>query len=156
MTNPQRHPADTRFERVTEADPVCVARTREELGWWLQRQFNLDSIRLNDVVLAVYEALANSAEFAYLSTAAPGTITMRAAHDPARSALTLTVSDRGRWRENGVGHAAQGGLPRGRGLSLMRGLADRANIDTSAQGTTVRLQFDNVATVLNHPWRSSR
>ncbi|CAN5866556.1 ATP-binding protein [soil metagenome] len=152
MTNFQRHSAYARFERVIDADPGCVSRTREELGWWLQSQFDLDSVRLNDMVLAVYEALANSAEFAYLSAAVPGTITMQGAYDPARSSLTLSVADQGRWLEADHGGPLETNRARGRGLALMRVLADRANIDTSAYGTTVRLQFDNVrvAASLNH------
>jgi serine/threonine-protein kinase RsbW len=152
MMNFQRHPADTRFERVIEADPDCVSRTREELGWWLQSQFELSSVRLNDVVLAVYEALANSAEYAYLNASAPGTITMQAAHDRVTSALTLIVADEGHWLENNHGGPLETNRARGRGLPLMRVLADRANIDTSKGGTTVRLQFDNVpiAAYANH------
>jgi serine/threonine-protein kinase RsbW len=152
MTNSQRHPADTRFERVIDADPVCAARTREELGWWLQCQFDIDSVRLNDMVLAVYEALANSAEYAYLTAAVRGTITMQAVHDAARAALTLTVTDAGRWLEPDHGGPTETNRARGRGLPLMRILSDRANIDTSDWGTTVRLQFDNVlvASGLSH------
>jgi serine/threonine-protein kinase RsbW len=152
MTNFQRHPADTRFERVIEADPGLLSRAREELGWWLQVQFDLSSVRLNDMVLAVYEALANSAEYAYLNAVVPGSITMQAAHDSTSSALTLTVVDEGRWLDKNLGGPLETNRARGRGLPLMRMLADRANIDTSAEGTTVRLQFDNVpvAASLNH------
>jgi anti-sigma regulatory factor (Ser/Thr protein kinase) len=131
-------PTVTRFERVTAAEAGCVAGTREELGRWLQHQFHLSSIRLNDVILAGYEALA--AEYAYLDAGAPGPVTVRAVHDPVQSALTLTVADRGRWRPFDPANASA----RGRGISLMKGLADQASIDTSTRGTTVRLVFDDV------------
>jgi serine/threonine-protein kinase RsbW len=134
-------PTVTRFERVTAADAGCVAGTREELGRWLQHQFHLSSIRLNDVILAGYEALANAAEYAYLDAGAPGPVTVRAVHDPVQSALTLTVADRGRWRPFDPANASR---VRGRGIPLMAGLADQASIDTSTRGTTVRLVFDDV------------
>jgi serine/threonine-protein kinase RsbW len=135
-------PTVTRFDRVIKADTGCVAAAREELGSWLQNQFDLSSIRLNDVILAVYEALANAAEYAYLGAAVAGPVSMRAAHDPTRSALTLTVADSGRWR---VVDPANRSRFRGRGIPLMEGLADQASIDTTPQGTTVRLVFEDVS-----------
>jgi len=66
---------------------------------------------------------------------------MQAVHNPTSSALTLTITDEGRWRETDPGSATG---TRGRGIPLMRGLADQASIDTSAQGTTVRLLFNDV------------
>jgi anti-sigma regulatory factor (Ser/Thr protein kinase) len=131
----------TRFEQVTDADSGCVAGTREELGHWLQHQFDLSSTRLNDVILAGYEALVNAVEFAYLDAGAPGPVTVRAVHDPGRSALTLTVADRGHWRAFDPSSASRF---RWRGIPLMAGLADQASIDTSTQGTTVRLVFNDV------------
>ncbi|CAN5231911.1 ATP-binding protein [soil metagenome] len=143
MTNSPR-PAAIRFDRLVEAAPAPVAQVREELGRWLQQKFDLDSIRLNDMVLAVYEAMANAAEFAYLAAAIPGSVTLCAEHDPASSALTLTVVDTGRWREIDPNRRT---LMRGRGLPLIKGLADQASIDTTDAGTTVRMVFHEVAPV---------
>ena len=143
MTNSPR-PAAIRFDRLIEADPSRVAQVREELGRWLLQKFDLDSIRVNDMVLAVYEAMANAAEFAYLTAVTPGCVTLRAQHDTTSSALTLTVVDEGRWREI---YPSERRLSRGRGLPLIKGLADQASIDTSDAGTTVRMVFHDVAPV---------
>ncbi len=70
-----------RFERFgLDADAQTVARTRHEFALWLQRFFDLDPVQCSDMVLAINEALANAAEFAYLLTDQPGTIDLHAAH----------------------------------------------------------------------------
>ncbi len=135
-------PAAARFEWVIDTDPYSVSQTRKDLGHWLQCQCDLDSVRQNDVVLAVYEALANAAEYAYLSADTPGPITLTAEHDPAHLALTLIVADRGRWRENTPAQRMRTG---GRGIPLIQLLADSASIDTSKRGTTVRMVFEDVS-----------
>jgi anti-sigma regulatory factor (Ser/Thr protein kinase) len=146
MTNSPR-PAAIRFDRLIQADPGGVADAREELSRWLLQEFDLDSVRFNDMVLAVYEALANAAEFAYLTAETAGSVTLAAEHDSASSALTLTVADQGRWRHVEDSERCRS---RGRGLPLIKGLADRADIDTSERGTTVRMVFDGVVPVVAH------
>jgi serine/threonine-protein kinase RsbW len=131
-----------RFERIgVTADPHTAARTRDEFANWLRDAFALDPNRMNDPVLAIYEALANTAEFAYLSAGLSGTMDVWATYDPMESALLVTVADRGQWRT-----AAPVGLDRsrGRGIALMKALADRASIQTSSGGTTVRLAWTGV------------
>jgi serine/threonine-protein kinase RsbW len=133
-------PTVTRFDRVITADTGSVAGTREELGCWLQSEFELSSMRLNDVILAACEALANAAEYAYLGVA-PGPVSIRAAHDPLGSTLTLSVADNGRWRAVDPANRSRF---RGRGIPLMEGLADQASFDASPRGTTVRLVFNGI------------
>ena len=57
--------ADADFATIDTADARTVARLRHELSQWLRAHFALDPVRLNDVLLAVNEALTNAAEFAY-------------------------------------------------------------------------------------------
>jgi anti-sigma regulatory factor (Ser/Thr protein kinase) len=131
-----------RFERIgVAADPHTAARTRDEFADWIRSVFALDSNRANDLVLAIYEALANTAEFAYASVGFKGTMDVHATYDPMESALLVTVADRGQWRT-----AAPVGSDRrrGRGIALMKALADRASIQTSTVGTTVRLAWTGV------------
>ena len=130
------------FERIgVPADPRTAARTRDDFSQWLQDAFDLDSQRAHDLLLAIYEALANTAEFAYLSMGLTGTVDFRAAHDPAESALSVVVADRGLWRTTPSFPLDRN---RGRGIALMKALSDRASIQTSTDGTTVRLVWDDV------------
>lgn len=143
-TTPATEPADLeRFQRDgVEADALSVSRLREEFSGWLQVRFDLDAGRANDIVLAVNEALANVAEFAYLLASKPGNVSVHSSHDAASSTLTVSVIDQGVWRDNAPGQQPR---TRGRGIPLMHALADEAVIDRSNSGTTVRLRFDNVA-----------
>jgi anti-sigma regulatory factor (Ser/Thr protein kinase) len=123
------------------ADPATVALLREEFSRWLRRRGGgMDETRLCDVVLAVNEALANAAEFAYLDGRA-GTLDLEAVRDIRRRTTTVTVSDRGHWRES---NPLDRQRCRGRGITLMRRLADSVIIDTSGLGTSVCLRFDEV------------
>lgn len=122
------------------ADAASVGQAREEFSRWL-RQFGLNATRHSDIVLAVNEALANSAEFAYLTDRCPGDVSLQANYDAAAASLAITIADEGVWREPNP--AATPAL-RGRGIPLMRTLSDQATIKTSPGGTTVSLRFDNV------------
>lgn len=133
-------PAAESHHRSETADALSVGRLREEFGRWL-RQFGLATDRHNDLVLAVNEALANTAEFAYRHQSEPGSVTLTAACDPSNGSLAVTVTDEGAWRE-----PTDAGNPqlRGRGIPLMEALADEVVIDSSAHGTTVRMRFDRI------------
>ena len=138
--------ADTDFARVDTADAQSVARLRHELSRWLRAHFALDPVRLNDVLLAVNEALTNVAEFAYPGQR--GTMALDVRYDRAYGTLVVDVSDRGRWRH--VNPAAQPNT-RGRGIPLMRALTDRMTISRLPNGTHVRLQFGDCARVPAQP-----
>lgn len=131
-----------RFSRSqASADAPTVAHVREEFVRWLRRAVDLDETRLCDVTLAVNEALANVAEFAYLSCGGVGTFDLEAVHHPERAELSVEIRDRGHWRATDPLLTARN---RGRGIALMRTLADAVVIDTSSLGTLVCLRFDNV------------
>lgn len=108
---------------------------------WLRRYFWLDDERLSDLVLAVNEALANAAEFGYLNTPGHGTIAFTACYDDDVDTLAVTVTDRGRWRPTVTAAAPVQCALRGRGIPLMRVLADETRIDTSERGTQVSLTW---------------
>lgn len=131
-----------RFYRFqASADAVTVTRVREEFVRWLRRDVDPDEAKLCDVTLAVNEALANVAEFAYLDCGGVGTFDMEAVHHPDRAELNVEIRDRGHWRATDPLLNARN---RGRGIALMRILADAVGIDTSSLGTNVCLRFDNV------------
>jgi anti-sigma regulatory factor (Ser/Thr protein kinase) len=124
------------------ADAHNAARIRDEFATWLRARADLGRVRFGDVVLAVNEALANTAEFAYLQNGGAGTIDVEAVRDGA--VLTITVTDRGCWREP---NPATQNRARGRGIPLMRALSDNVTIDTSPLGTTVCLRFEHIHAV---------
>lgn len=130
--------------RQVPADGSTAAWVREEFGRWLRRSAKLGESRWCDVVLAVNEALANSAEFAYLhdppvQAGRAGTVDVEAVL--RESVLDVTIADQGRWRPSDPACRQRS---RGRGIPLMRTLADEVDIDTSPTGTRVRLRFDDV------------
>ncbi|MCK0174150.1 MULTISPECIES: ATP-binding protein [Mycobacteriaceae] len=131
-----------RFARVgVAADGEAAARLREEFARWLEMHFELDPVRSSDLLLATNEALANAAEFAYWEAAVPGTMDLDALFDPTTGTLTVTIVDRGTWREKTPEMADRA---RGRGIPLMEALTDRAAIDTTSGGTRVQLQWTGI------------
>lgn len=130
----------SRFARKrVAADPRSAARARVEFAAWLETHFSLDSDRFSDVLLAVNEAIANAAEFAYSETPDNGTVDVSAAYDSESATLSVTVDDRGRWRQK-VPAPHQQQL-RGRGIPLMRALADEVAIDRTPRGTHVTMTW---------------
>ena len=131
-----------RFERTgVAATPRYAASLRDEFARWLGRFFDLDPTRSSDLVLAINEALANCAEFAYIAHDDEGTMDLTARHDFTDSSITVVIADRGEWR---MSDAQGGSRTRGRGIPLMRALSDLTAIETSGGGTTVRMVWTGV------------
>ncbi len=111
----------------------ALAGMRHDLSAWLTAH-PLDRVAAEDVVLAVHEAAANAAEHAYLGRGTPSddvVVTCRWMD----GSLACTVVDRGGWRAPG----APG--DRGRGLALIRSLADDVEVRSSTTGTTVAMTW---------------
>lgn len=136
--------ADTRYSRVGVADARTVARIRNEFGRWLRTHLTLTEEQYSDVVLAVNEALTNSAEFAYRTFPEAGTVSIDAQYSSATGSLTVVVVDYGAWNEGDPPHRSH---TRGRGIQLMRALADLAVIERGSEGTVVQMRFDHCAAV---------
>jgi serine/threonine-protein kinase RsbW len=134
------------------ADASAVVQCRNEFSRWLQSSFALDAMQRNDVVLAANEALTNSAEFAYLGAEKPGTMTMRATFRSADRRLSVVITDRGMWRVPAPSTAPN---TRGRGIQLMRALADRMTISRRPSGTVVELEFDDFTFAPEEPYAST-
>ena len=148
MNSPTRRAdtADAHFLRVVAADARTVSTVRNEFGRWIRTHLAVDEERISDIVLAVNEALANAAEFAYSSASQPGAMNLLAAYDSYTSVLSVTVTDEGAWR---IADSERKRASRGRGIPLMRALADRATIDSTAEGTRVRLEWNHVTAAQN-------
>lgn len=132
----------TRFAYTSVlADAACAAQMRQEFSDWLKRYFALDPMKTSDVVLAVNEALANAAEFAYSSVDRPGAMHLLADYDTDSAILTVTITDEGTWR---IANGENKKISRGRGIPLMQALADCAVIDSTPEGTNVRLVWNQI------------
>ncbi|MHC9295583.1 ATP-binding protein [Mycobacterium sp. LTG2003] len=123
------------------AAPERAAQVRHEFSDWLQRNFSLDPVKTSDVLLAVNEALANAAEFAYVGAPEPGVMHVRADYNRDAATLTVTVTDEGAWR---ISEKTEDPA-RGRGIPLMHALTDRAVIDSTSAGTQVSLQWEGIS-----------
>ncbi len=100
---------------------------------WLA--LDVSSDQLEDLVLAVYEALANAVEHGYANQRdAPGPVRLHARRGAGQ--VVITVSDDGSWR------APTGQRFRGRGLTLMRLLTHDVHIVAGHGGTVVRLRAE--------------
>lgn len=120
------------------ADGDTVATFREQLRDWLTARVALERERLCDIVLATDEALANVVDHAYRDDEKAGRMTMDLAFDAAAETVRICVTDQGRWREPPPTTVTS---PRGRGLTLMKVLADASAVDGRTDGTSVCLSF---------------
>ena len=134
--------SNAQFARMDAvAGPESAAQIRRAFSEWLRRHFTLDPTKSSDVVLAVNEAMANAAEFAYVTLEHPGPMHVRADYDRSAATLTVTVTDEGAWKS---ADPATKGRSRGRGIPLMEALADRTTVESSAAGTRVSLEWNRI------------
>ncbi|WP_103342783.1 ATP-binding protein [Amycolatopsis sp. CA-126428] len=113
------------------ATPPLLDQLRRQLTAWAGCA-GLPAGQSQDLVLAVYEALANVVVHAYPGE--PGTLDLHAHRHGSR--VTVTVTDRGRWRP-----APAPGLLHGRGLPLIHTLADESAFTTTPAGTVVEMSW---------------
>lgn len=113
-------------------EPGNLVEVRHQLERWAART-GLPAPAVDDLVLSTYEALANAAEHAYPSGSGP--VDMVAARTTDGRVLVI-VSDRGRWRPP----PADPGF-RGRGLLMIRALAQRVEVQQGSHGTTVHMEW---------------
>jgi DNA-binding response OmpR family regulator/anti-sigma regulatory factor (Ser/Thr protein kinase) len=134
------HSTERSFAAVLPAVLTNLADLRNRLRSWLTT-ISVDPIREHDIVLATGEAVTNAIEHGSLC-------------DPHRTValeaflrgdtVAATVSDSGRW--SGDSSASYRSYRRGRGLTLINGLADRVDTLRTAQGTRITLQFEHAVT----------
>jgi serine/threonine-protein kinase RsbW len=120
------------------ADAETVAAFRGLVRDWLNSTVHLDDERVSDIILATDEALANCAEHAYRGQHTTGVMTLNMSYAHPESAVKVRITDQGRWIEPDP--AANNAL-RGRGLILMRALADDCTVKGHRGGTSVCLGF---------------
>ena len=120
-------PLGSVVELTLDADPGVLVGLRRTLGRWLAA-LGASEDQLFDIALATSEAASNAIEHAYGARHATFSVRCERVQDEVR----VTVHDDGRWR-----HPRANG--RGRGLKIMFGLMDVVDVDSNAEGTTVRL-----------------
>ncbi|WP_103349858.1 ATP-binding protein [Amycolatopsis sp. CA-128772] len=117
--------------RAVPAEPAQLSVVRDQVATWAAGT-GLPPARVQDLLLAVYEAMANAVVHAY--PGGPGTFGL---HATSRGdTVTVTVTDHGQWQP-----VPRSGLLGGRGLPLIHCLADQAAIETSDAGTTVSMTW---------------
>jgi anti-sigma regulatory factor (Ser/Thr protein kinase) len=131
MRAPARPPPPLRL-RVAGA-PLAdrLAGVRREVASWAEGH-GLDEMLVEDLVLATHEALANVADHAYPDGAGEAWLDVECTAD----GVDVAVRDHGTWRTP----AADTGW-RGRGLIIIRGLADEVRVIPDRAGTTVRMRW---------------
>ncbi len=129
-------PADVTPESFVAAIPADadeLAPLRHGFQDWLLAS-GLDQDQAYDAVLSSSEALSNAIEH---GSPEGGTVSIEAfAH---ADVVTVTVSDSGQWSRDSSASRRAGG--RGRGLTLMAGLAEGVETARTPQGTRVTLTY---------------
>lgn len=118
-----------RFHRRIDPDPVQLRTVRRSLTYWVAAG-GTDDRTTRDVALAVGEALANAIEH---GDGEPGSVGLELHRREA--SLQAEVRSEGAWRQPRVDPT------RGRGLQIMRSVAEAVRVDAQTDGTTVSLTF---------------
>ena len=125
------------FADALPAAPAHIADARHRLRRWL-RGIGAEPPREIDILLATGEALSNAIEHGNCGTSGQSVFVEAFVRG---SAVTTTVTDAGRW--SGDSSGSRRGGQRGRGLTLINGLADCVETVRTTQGTRVTLRFDH-------------
>jgi serine phosphatase RsbU (regulator of sigma subunit)/anti-sigma regulatory factor (Ser/Thr protein kinase) len=110
------------------AEAEQLATVRHLIRRWVTAQGGTDD-DCAAFAIAVSEACANAIEHAY----GPGDATIDLSASLVEGEATVTVRDRGDWRQ-------PRGENRGRGISVMKEFMDDVDIETGERGTTVELR----------------
>jgi serine/threonine-protein kinase RsbW len=136
-----KRPATSNAETSTHrrhADGDAVGGLREVLHAWLDRTVDISAERACDIVLATDEAVTNAVEHAYRDFAGAGLVTLDLSYHAPTARIEIRVTDQGHWREPAPTPIT---ATRGRGLILMRKLADACTVAGRTDGTSVSLLF---------------
>lgn len=130
------HLAAGSFATVVPAGPAQIPVAREQLRDWL-KIIGVEPPRETDILLATGEAVTNAIEHGS-GNEPRQTVSIEAFL--RQDTVSITVSDTGQWI--GDSSASLRNRRRGRGLTLMSGLADDVETLRTPAGTRVTLRFD--------------
>jgi serine/threonine-protein kinase RsbW len=131
MRAPARPPPPLRLRLAGEPLAQQLAGARREVAHWAG-QLGLPEEFTEDLVLATHEALANVADHAYPDGNGEAWLDLQC----VGGVLEVVVRDRGEWRTPPIDTGW-----RGRGLTIIRGLADEVRVQHDRDGTTVRMRW---------------
>ncbi|WP_103337810.1 ATP-binding protein [Amycolatopsis sp. CA-126428] len=121
---------DLRHEDVP-AEAAQLGRLRDALAVWAAGT-GVPAGRVQDLLLAAYEAMANVVVHAY-----PGRLgTLALCAGRVGDSVVVIIRDHGQWQP-----VPRSSLLGGRGLALIHTLADHALVETSVAGTTVTMTW---------------
>ena len=126
---------DTSFVATMPADFAQMAAVRHQLRSWLAG-LDVGADLEHNIILSVGETLANAIEHGNELDAETHASVEIFAHPET---IDATISDLGHWTADP--EALSDESERGRGLTLINGLADRAFANRTPYGTSVHLQF---------------
>jgi anti-sigma regulatory factor (Ser/Thr protein kinase) len=131
---PAQQAEELRVVRAATVD--SLAAIRSVVSTWA-RGAGLPADALVDLLLAVGEATANVVDHAYRG-GAPGSVEVDLQVRARRSGRVIVarIRDHGRWRPE-----SPPSRDRGRGLPMIRALAEKLRVATTAQGTEVFLEL---------------
>jgi serine/threonine-protein kinase RsbW len=135
MSAPARGPEPLRLCLAGPSLPSQLSAARRRMATWADG-LGVAPETVDDLVLATHEALANVADHAYADSDSDSGEAMVDAEVSIAGELVVVVRDRGRWRPP----AAAPGW-RGRGLLIIRGLADAVEVHHDDSGTTVEMRW---------------
>jgi serine/threonine-protein kinase RsbW len=130
MRAPARRPPPLRLRLDAPLVDRLPGTRREIAAWATDLGFGADFV--DDLVLAAHEALANVADHAYPGGEGRAWLDLEC----VEHGVEVVVRDEGAWRAP----PAEPGW-RGRGLLIIRGLADHTDVRHDAGGTTVRMRW---------------
>jgi anti-sigma regulatory factor (Ser/Thr protein kinase) len=139
VTTPSAHASrGKQLKERGRADGRTAASFRMKVDEWIHGAVTVSPERRADIILATDEALSNCAEHAYRGSDTCGPMSLGVTLDHAKSVVTVCVEDEGAWTEPAA-HPTQSA--RGRGLLLMKALADDITIDGRDDGTKICMRF---------------
>ena len=127
--------------RGVPAEPARFPPLRRMLAAWAE-YLGMETERIEALVLASYEALANAAEHAYVGESG-GHLELHAVYMAESAQAHVTVIDRGQWQPPSETGTRLGG----RGLVLIENLAEQSDVTTGPTGTVVRMAWTVPSTV---------
>ena len=130
------HSSARSFATVVPASLDNIADARHRLRDWLSG-VEVDPARESDILLATGEAVTNAIEH---GSGADASMTVSIEAFIRGQTVTATISDAGQW--SGDSSASQRSQQRGRGLTMINGLADDVKTVRSAAGTRITLTFE--------------